>query len=80
MPIYDYVCDECGKKFEKLVLKPATDVVDCPACGKTSVTQAISLFAAPVGARDTRRRVHPEFPSVDPYDPKGHEPKHDHDH
>lgn len=32
MPILQYVCPSCGKKFEKLV-KKYSDGVRCPDCG-----------------------------------------------
>ena len=34
MPIYEYVCDDCGTKFEKLVRKNG-DALACPTCGRT---------------------------------------------
>lgn len=33
MPILQYVCPHCGKKFEELVQK-YDDPVPCPACGE----------------------------------------------
>lgn len=63
MPIFDYLCDDCGAKFEKLVRHPGTDVVLCPACGKDRVTQQISMFLAPVpGKFKPRPQPHPEYP------------------
>ncbi len=46
MPIYEYVCDDCGTKFEKLIRRPAADQVLCPACGQGHLTQALSVFSA----------------------------------
>ncbi len=63
MPIFEYVCNDCGTKFEKLVLRPATDVVACPACGKDRVTQQISTFLSPVpGKAKPAVRQHSEYP------------------
>jgi putative FmdB family regulatory protein len=47
MPIYEYLCQDCGAKFEKLVVK-ASDAsgVTCPTCGKAHVSQQLSTFAA----------------------------------
>ena len=47
MPIYEYRCDDCGTKFEKLVRRSA-DVpgLECPSCGKNHLTQELSTFAA----------------------------------
>ena len=33
MPVLQYVCPKCGKKFEELV-KKYDDPVACPACGE----------------------------------------------
>ncbi len=48
MPIYEYRCDDCGTKFEKLVRR-TEDVpgIECPSCGKKHLTQELSTFAAP---------------------------------
>lgn len=45
MPIYEYVCQKCGDKFEKFVRSSANqgDVV-CPKCGASEVKKALSLF------------------------------------
>jgi putative FmdB family regulatory protein len=35
MPIYEYLCPECGLRFEKLrPLSQADKEVTCPGCGK----------------------------------------------
>jgi len=33
MPIFDYVCKNCGNRFEELV-KKYDDTVVCPKCGE----------------------------------------------
>jgi putative FmdB family regulatory protein len=45
MPIYEYRCQECGEKFEKLV-RSFSSVPDakCPKCGGRRVEKALSLF------------------------------------
>ena len=45
MPIYEYLCDDCGNAFEKLVRRETK--VDCPSCGRDHVSQQMSTFAAP---------------------------------
>ncbi len=35
MPIFQYKCPNCGKKFEEIV-KVYSDPVNCPGCGKTA--------------------------------------------
>jgi len=44
MPMYEYVCEKCGEKFEKLVLSPATRIA-CPRCGSTACERIYSSFA-----------------------------------
>ncbi len=50
MPIYEYVCQDCGSKFEKLVrLSTATNELACPSCGNQRLERALSTFAAHSG-------------------------------
>ena len=46
MPIYEYRCEDCGSKFEKLVRRAEADQVACPSCGQTHLRQELSTFAA----------------------------------
>ena len=48
MPIYEYSCDDCGTKFEKLV-RAASPEVACPSCGHDHLKQELSTFAAHSG-------------------------------
>ena len=44
MPIYEYGCDSCGHKFEKL--QPMNSPgADCPVCEQPA-RRAVSVFAA----------------------------------
>ena len=47
MPIFEYLCEDCGTKFEKLMRNGATasDTV-CPSCGERHLEQQHSTFAA----------------------------------
>jgi putative FmdB family regulatory protein len=47
MPIYEYACESCGNKFEKLVRR-SEDVLEsgCPSCGQKHLKQEYSTFAA----------------------------------
>ncbi|MDE3157603.1 MAG: zinc ribbon domain-containing protein [Acidobacteriota bacterium] len=47
MPIYEYRCEDCGTKFEKLVRR-AVDApgIECPSCGQKHLKQELSTFAA----------------------------------
>jgi putative FmdB family regulatory protein len=47
MPIYEYSCDDCGTKFEKLVRRTAdAATLECPACGQQHLTTEYSTFSA----------------------------------
>jgi putative FmdB family regulatory protein len=49
MPIYEYKCDDCGTRFEKLIRRSAdTDALECPSCKEKHLTQEHSTFAAKV--------------------------------
>jgi putative FmdB family regulatory protein len=58
MPIFEYVCDDCGTKFERLVRgNQAPD--KCPQCGQSHLTTALSTFAAHANGKQKAA----EFPS-----------------
>ena len=49
MPIYEYRCDSCGDKFEKLVrASDSTAVIaaGCPSCKQNHLQQEYSTFSA----------------------------------
>lgn len=47
MPIYEFVCDTCGRPFEELVRSyPAIAEVRCPECGGASLRRTMSTFAS----------------------------------
>ena len=47
MPIFEFVCSECGQPFELLVLYTSRMAeVTCPACHNKEVTKKISTFAS----------------------------------
>lgn len=44
MPIYEFVCQVCGKRFSDLVpVSASVESVTC-ACGSTSVAKVVSTF------------------------------------
>jgi putative FmdB family regulatory protein len=52
MPIYEYTCEVCQTKFEKLV-RAITSVdlagkIACPECGSTKTARSFSVFAVGV--------------------------------
>jgi putative FmdB family regulatory protein len=44
MPLYEYVCRPCGRKFEKLLRAWGEDV-QCPHCQGAEVEKQLSTFA-----------------------------------
>ena len=47
MPIYEYRCEDCGTKFEKLICRQAeVPGLECPSCGQKHLKQELSTFAA----------------------------------
>ena len=49
MPIYEFVCNECGNEFEELILGSNRDV-SCPECASRNCTKKMSAFAFKSGA------------------------------
>jgi putative FmdB family regulatory protein len=51
MPIFEYVCEECGARFEKLVLSANRErQLQCPTCGSGAVKKALSVFGTSHGS------------------------------
>jgi putative FmdB family regulatory protein len=44
MPIYEYVCDECETRFEKIVMNQQQQIV-CPNCASKRASLQLSVFA-----------------------------------
>ncbi len=54
MPIYEYICNKCDKKFEELVRSARTKAqIACPECGSKETARALSVFA--VGAEGSAK-------------------------
>lgn len=45
MPIYEYVCRECGKELEKLQKMSDASLTDCPECGAAALKRKVSAAA-----------------------------------
>ncbi|MGC9325686.1 MAG: FmdB family zinc ribbon protein [Desulfomonilia bacterium] len=45
MPIYEYVCQDCGSEFEALVSISSKKNPICPQCESTRLKKKISLIA-----------------------------------
>ena len=53
MPIYEYVCSQCGIRFDRLQSMGSTHA-ECPECGLPS-KKALSLFSAVASGDDGER-------------------------
>ena len=45
MPIYEFVCEECGNKVEVLQKMSDEPLKICPSCGKSSMKKKVSAAA-----------------------------------
>jgi putative FmdB family regulatory protein len=46
MPIYEFICEDCGHPFEELLFRAsAVDDVRCPGCESASIRKKLSLIA-----------------------------------
>ena len=51
MPLYEYTCENCDARFEKLVKSmTGKQKIECPECKSTKTTRSISVFAAVSGS------------------------------
>ena len=46
MPVYDYLCNDCHKEFEKVLSLNEHDQIRCPHCGSGNVEQEAKAFFA----------------------------------
>jgi putative FmdB family regulatory protein len=51
MPLYEYACSACDRRFETLVMgKDDGAEVHCPGCASARVERLLSVFATPSSA------------------------------
>jgi putative FmdB family regulatory protein len=51
MPLYEFICEDCGETFEELILSAnSTNQVTCPHCKSDLVRKLISKIAAKVSS------------------------------
>lgn len=48
MPIFEYICRDCGSRFELLRSADSVEPVKCPSCGSTKTDKLLSAFASQV--------------------------------
>lgn len=47
MPVYEYYCADCSKRFEALrPMSQADAAIACPRCGAPDARKVLSVFAA----------------------------------
>jgi len=49
MPIYEYVCEDCDTRFERIVLNKQQEIA-CPKCASNNASIQLSIFATSHGA------------------------------
>ncbi|MEW6051940.1 MAG: zinc ribbon domain-containing protein [Candidatus Zixiibacteriota bacterium] len=49
MPMYEYACNECGRKFEELV-RHEDETVSCPVCQSSDARKLLSMFASSISS------------------------------
>jgi putative FmdB family regulatory protein len=50
MPLYEYRCPNCGRRFEKLQRRQDAEDRTCPHCGAQDAEKQASSFASTSGA------------------------------
>jgi putative FmdB family regulatory protein len=52
MPIYEYICKDCGARFEMLrSIKDADAIIPCKSCQSSQTKRALSVFFAQSGSQ-----------------------------
>jgi putative FmdB family regulatory protein len=49
MPIFDFACQDCGKKFDLMISNQDKHKAKCPECGSSQIKQLVSLFSTSSG-------------------------------
>lgn len=44
MPLFDFSCQDCGNKFEKMISNAEKVKLKCPECNSSNIQQLLSLF------------------------------------
>jgi putative FmdB family regulatory protein len=72
MPIYEYRCQDCGRKVSVLVRRMGEEAEQCPRCGGRRLSRLCSRFALARSEEDRLDRLadEAELAGVDENDPK----------
>jgi putative FmdB family regulatory protein len=62
MPIFEYLCEDCGTKFEKLIRNGGASELACPSCGEKHLEQQHSTFAAHANGASKQAASFPSCP------------------
>ncbi|MFA7073557.1 MAG: zinc ribbon domain-containing protein [Endomicrobiaceae bacterium] len=46
MPLFEFICGNCGKQFEKIVFSINNETIECPFCKSKDVKKQFSTFSA----------------------------------
>ena len=49
VPIYEYICDECETRFERIVINKQQEI-SCPKCASKKASIQLSVFATTNGS------------------------------
>jgi putative FmdB family regulatory protein len=52
MPLFEYICHDCGRSFEK-ILPRYDSPADCVHCNSENVEKQLSVFAVAGGSRNS---------------------------
>ncbi|CDM64447.1 FmdB family zinc ribbon protein [Pyrinomonas methylaliphatogenes] len=69
MPIFEYVCQQCGHRFEKIMMAKAN--VECPNCRSERLEKQLSTFAVASRTTDSFKDELPAGPCTTCGDPRG---------
>lgn len=54
MPMFEYICKDCGNRFEELRKAIEADLpLECPRCKSQNTKKLISLFGTPSGSTNS---------------------------
>lgn len=68
MPIYEYLCQECGREFQYLVLKKEDkDTLACPGCKGRTLKRLVSRVAYHASDQDRLAAFDPDAPRDDAF-------------
>ncbi len=67
MPIFEYVCRQCGDRFEKIVV--TTSRVACPSCHSEEIEKQLSVFSVAKSDGEFKGEIGPCRTCGDPRGP-----------